>query len=380
MHRRLNIVFSTSLGWNPGDEFILRGILRLFRTLLRDFNPIIYNRHPSHHFLRVHFNRTLGIRSNDKQIPVNFYQLLKPHLNKMDNGWRTNIDFKQIDLVVFAGTPEWLGVMNHPLVEAALEHNIPAMYLGVGSFPSIDNATLETVPEYDRELLKKAVVITTRDETACNIVKPLHATQLTCPSFLSCEQMRKVKKIQTLSLSTQAVNSGQALKPDIREYTVDLFKLLSEHYKCRLVLHYIDDLVECSPIFEKIMPIYYSYDSRDYPGYYRVSDLTVNSRVHGVGVCASQGVPGIMIAHTTRTKTANGFLAECITPETHSPEAVLTLIREFDVKQRSVALHQRKKELLKQYQDVLRPVLQAYFPHASLSTPRAGLSFLKRFM
>ena len=42
----MNIVFSTTRQWNPGDEFILLGCINLLKKQLGEFNPIIFNRNP----------------------------------------------------------------------------------------------------------------------------------------------------------------------------------------------------------------------------------------------------------------------------------------------------------------------------------------------
>src|SRR5579872_6910260 len=46
VQRRLNVAFSTSRQWNPGDEAILFGVLNIFRSLRIEINPVIYNRNP----------------------------------------------------------------------------------------------------------------------------------------------------------------------------------------------------------------------------------------------------------------------------------------------------------------------------------------------
>ena len=47
MSRPLRILFSSTRGWNPGDQFILMGIRRLLDALGIDYVPILYNRHPA---------------------------------------------------------------------------------------------------------------------------------------------------------------------------------------------------------------------------------------------------------------------------------------------------------------------------------------------
>ena len=54
--RRLNIVFSATRQFNPGDEFILYGIMNLLHDVMENesFNAVIYNRNPDIKIGRAH--------------------------------------------------------------------------------------------------------------------------------------------------------------------------------------------------------------------------------------------------------------------------------------------------------------------------------------
>src|SRR5688572_5414453 len=112
-----NILFSTTRQWNPGDEFILHGIRRLFTQLNIEYNPVIYNRHPSitprKRFLRHRWSKH------------EFY----PHYDNsfiLDQG-------EVIDYVVFAGTPEWYGGKRMDALHKFIADNkIRCAFIGVG--------------------------------------------------------------------------------------------------------------------------------------------------------------------------------------------------------------------------------------------------------
>lgn len=100
------------------------------------------------------------------------------------------------------------------------------------------------------------------------------------------------------------------------EYLKKLYTFIlenySEKYEIEFVAHYIDELSS----FQKDFPghtIRYSYDSKDYLGIFDRYDLIIGHRVHGIGMSASLGVPGIMIAHDERAQTVQGFLGSLIT-------------------------------------------------------------------
>ena len=56
----------------------------------------------------------------------------------------------------------------------------------------------------------------------------------------------------------------------------------------------------------------HSYDSKDYLDIYKKFDLVIGPRVHGIGMSASMGIPGILIAHDMRGDTGKGFMAKII--------------------------------------------------------------------
>ena len=73
--------------------------------------------------------------------------------------------------------------------------------------------------------------------------------------------------------------------------------------------------------------INYSYDSKDYIDIYNKFDLVIGGRVHGIGMSASLGIPGIMIKHDSRSSTTDGFLATSINIGT-SVNDIVEIIRQ----------------------------------------------------
>ena len=155
-----NILFSTTRQWNPGDEFILLGVINILKEILKDFNPIIYNRNPS---IRPKYSY-LNFLYNSRFFSNRFF-LLKSQLESFfrigfyDNSFKdyTSLDF--MDTVIFAGTPEWFGARLLPLYKKLLNYEKPILFLGIGT--ALENKKIK--PIYDK-VLNKAKLITTRDE------------------------------------------------------------------------------------------------------------------------------------------------------------------------------------------------------------------------
>src|ERR1017187_1969175 len=117
--RPLNILCSSTRQWNPGDEWIALGIRRLFRTLYpeRVVNWILYDRSP------------------DCFLEPWAASARRPHL--LGNSYQPGEELPAVDLVVIAGTPEWLGPQLEPLARIRHTSGAPVFYLGI-DYPSTE--------------------------------------------------------------------------------------------------------------------------------------------------------------------------------------------------------------------------------------------------
>jgi polysaccharide pyruvyl transferase WcaK-like protein len=357
----INILFSTTRNWNIGDDFILFGILNLFKSLLNHINPVIYNRNPNLHELRTVFNRLVDLEKDGTYQKINFYTTLKPFLPHYDNSWFEHLDIGLFDLIVFAGTPEWLGGMVQPMITAILQNDIPTLYLGIGSFEGIALLTLDKMVPQDRALLEKAYLITVRDETCKKILSPLEVEQLPCPALFAADgnQQHQRSTIQRVAFSIQGADSknGQRITKEVFDYAIRLLKLINKHYDCALICHYINEIQELKPFSENV-PIYYSYDPRDYISIYNNFDLSITTRIHGAGLCASLGIPSFVITHSARSETVAGFLAETINPQLDDPQQILKKIQDYQIQVASAKLLQHKQETFQHYQQLLKPIFK----------------------
>jgi len=82
----VNVLFSSSRQWNPGDELFLMGLLNVMRSAGLSFNPVLYNRHPV-------LMRRRGWNGLDEVF---------------DNSYMSGTS-DALDYLVLAGSPEWTG-------------------------------------------------------------------------------------------------------------------------------------------------------------------------------------------------------------------------------------------------------------------------------
>jgi hypothetical protein len=354
-----NILFSTTRMWNCGDDFILFGLQELLKEVVGPFNPVVYNRNPELHAVRLYYNKPQKLRIKDMAgaFTVNPYRLVSPALWRCDNSWRPGND-TAIDFCFFAGTPEWFGIMVSPLVKRLLETQIPVAYVAVGAFEKTRDTSFDRLPQQDQALLRRAGLVTVRDSACRRVLEPVNPTLLPCTALFSAphEKRRTPGARLRLALSTQGVGqrNGQRIGRETFDYSVELFKKLSKRHDCTLVCHYVDEMHELREHLGDCMPFAYSYDARDYISIYDRFDLTVTTRVHGAGLAASLGVPGVVLAHSTRSETTDGFLAERVDCTTDTVDQVIDKIEALPVAERSAALIEHKRSTRQRYMPLLR--------------------------
>lgn len=369
---RLNVLFSTTRQWNPGDEFILFGIQHLLNDILGGYNAIIYNRNPQ---IRSYHSRVSPLRTDAgmekmSRLPRKLQNAIGTYFENgfYDNSFKYDTPSSIVDLAIFAGSPAWYGNNNKQMYEIIRECNAPALYLGIGCGECI---ALDDLSNACLEILGKSRLITCRDSYTAELLKDFGAVHLPCPALFSADKslVRVRGDVDSVALifSTNETLTGNDVNSDAAGFMRDYYLALIEKYpqiKFSLVCHYIDEISHAKEMFPEL-DIFYSYDAREYFDFYNEFDLVVGCRVHGIGACASMGIPGIMISHDKRSATTEGFLAKALRYDASTVEDGLRLFEEC-VKSnytRSSDIVSHRKLARVQYDDLLKTALRA-----SLST------------
>lgn len=336
-----NVVYSTTRQWNPGDEFILMGTQFLLEKVIGKHNPIIFNRNP-----QIRRARKFDlVKIIDDILGKDFAEKF------LDNSVKERSEMNYADLVVFAGSPEWRGMRTDKLYKSIRQYDIPSLFMGLGTSGEFD-FTDTYFSEDEQAVLKDAQLITCRDEVCHKGLSSIGAHLLPCPALFSSPTYRKVEGVKKIALlygtsSAVACNnvSEETYQFMMKNYNA-LIEKYSNEYEFEFVAHYIDELAE----FKKDFPghtLRYSFDAKDYREIFSEYDLIVGYRVHGIGMCASMGTPGVMIAHDPRASTVKGFLADMVSLDISTQE-FLTVVKSAidEVEQRSDALinHRLKTE------------------------------------
>lgn len=389
--KKLNIVFSTTRQWNPGDEFILRGVLQIFKRLNIPFTPFIYNRNPDIRSAKISplrgFPLTEDMISPKEQEAESIFKL-----GMYDNSIKPDSDLSFIDLVVFAGTPEWCNNERvYDLYRMIVRDQIPVMYLGVG-------APAKCYHEFYCEVIKRASLISVRQKSLLDIlmqkIEPRHQpVYLSCPALLSAdvEKEKNISFVECIGLiyqgSRREINSSSGVSQAFYESEIRFFQQIIDSYGTKkeiiVICHYIDEVRLAMRDFPQL-EVCYSYDSADYYDIYRRCDIVVGSRVHGIGIAASLAIPGLALAHDLRGDTCEGFGAEiCLGKEGANLKDGFD---RFQLVMTSIATRSRHLKVLKQEQmeqfmkyvsDALTECIGKKIPYPVINTYNQTPSFAK---
>lgn len=222
----MNILISTTHGWNIGDEFIRFGVQYLLEQAFDNITYIYYDRNPD---MFVD-----GLR--DWDMGSGHYS------NIMNNP----IAWDAIDMVVLAGSPEWLHGPLKPIYEGLKENpHIPLLALGVGyGIPNCKPSSLEL------EVLKRpnTLIITRQEDLAVRLTelldKPIKV--LPCPAYFCSHYLQKSYKIEdtdspepdTLALIIQIPDGKHPISQSLYDSCMTAIK----NYD-RVIVHNIDEFI-----------------------------------------------------------------------------------------------------------------------------------------
>lgn len=358
---RKNILISTTRQWNPGDEFIMHGVLNAINCAFGNcLNPIIFNRNPDVRgggkWRSKTRNAEWTYRWEKKYFRGKGILTELFRLGHWDNSFKDDMDPNCIDVAIFAGSPEWFSRRLSSMYRAIDIANIPTVFLGLGAGDQTDfSSTMPIV----KHVLEKARLITCRDRATTTLLESFGAKFLPCPALLSTKTNRHVTEVKRIGLiyATDHTVLGNHVSPQMHKYILGLYAYLASKYDVALVCHYVDEIELAQKDFPG-MDVFYSYDSKDYAEIYNHFDLVIGGRVHGIGMCASLGIPGIMIKHDTRSDTTDGFLADYVQIGM-SYESVDNIIQANiqNISNQSLKLIEHKANVMNQYVRLLRNVL-----------------------
>lgn len=305
----MNILASATRQWNPGDEFILFGVQNL---LGREHNWIIYDRNPD--LLR-------GGR-------------------EYSNSWKPNVGLSNIDEIVIAGSPQWMGRALRPLFTACRDRRV--WFVGIGH---VCNSVV--LSKLDIRTLNSAKCITTRD-TITPIALSKHDIQsktMPCPALFAFSETKEVKEIKKIGFVLQSDKvASQKIPTPLMKRSIQAVKQLRKQWNVDLIYHYIDEFA----VFEKEGR--YSYDAIDYKDIYMDYDFIITTRLHGLVLASCLGIPGIILNDDMRCNSC----AEQIPATIRCENNLSSQVESLNVAKISSELRRFKKKKYEEYVQFLK--------------------------
>lgn len=319
----MNIVLVSTVGHNPGDEFIRLGQQHLLQRLVSDTEFSVVHKHDP---------RTLFEDSVPRGSP---HRLLAPLLHRVHSALTSARNRLSVaDLVVFAGTPfiwrqdTWLLPSTSANAEwtapiwGALVHeyrDVPVLNLAAGTSlnPRQDLGFIlkdRRVVAFLDSALRRASLTTARDQTTARILERIgHSVPvLPCTSLWAAHGARLERTPQeyvALNVMREGVHRarGKATAgPTWRDTIRAVVEQLSLRWPLRFICHSPEELRLARTWFPS-HPAIYSRDPVVLLDAYGRARYTVSNRVHGAAGAASFGRPALGIGGDSRMELLQEF-------------------------------------------------------------------------
>lgn len=332
----MNILVSSTVQWNPGDEFILMGVRNLLSELISGspINWVLYNRNPDL------FQDGFCNPAHKDKIWTNSLIHGNPHC---------------IDLALVAGTPEWFGLPMRRFYALANEGLWPVLLLGVGYV----DASIQFSEDEKRCFARCVKLAVTRDPYADRELKklPVATRLLPCPALFASRAekvFRKTKKIGFVLQGHEVVNQSVSL--ELLHACVDWVKRLRiSGWEVEVVCNYIDEFQKNARTLE---PVRYSYDAKDYLEIMAEYTVVVSTRLHSAVLASSLGKPAILL--NSADSRCQGAAAQFPYIYSCTPDCLAETLNEVLGNFKQESLWQWKEEARNQYLKLLRPVLRQF--------------------
>lgn len=256
-------------------------------------NRLLYNRHPM-----ITPNRRLK-------------KVLFRRCWHSDNSFYLD-DPGAVDYLVIAGSPEWrIGSRMEDLFRFVLANRVPCAFIAVGA----GSGGAFSIDDRAHGLLRRVLddhceLVTVRDEAALEALRAHNPQLLPCTALFSSRTERLRTEAGAVGLvfqnCTQRFNS---VRPEVHSYLVTQYRRIMEKRSgCRVICHTCEDFLAARRAFPGA-DIRYSAFAEDLEEILDPCSLVIGPRVHGAGLAASMGIPGILVRHSARGLTGWGFLS-----------------------------------------------------------------------
>jgi len=339
--RTMNIVISGTNFWNPGDDFVRDGVIRVLRELFPDvaLNFLFYN-----------FNADF--------FPQSKFTGIANYVSRGDlDQFRDSVD-----AVVIAGLSA--GDEIKDLYRWVIENGLQDRVYLIGAGYENDYVAQHVSKEPEATIFKCARIITGRTAKTPEFLRQPGTpyVHVNCPAILSVPEVKDIpsgRKIERIGFSIQLphgqglVNHSCAAKQsklaaDVllelsRRFTVEVFA----HHKTEY-FHFLKALRGTS------IPVLFSSFYQGLFDIYPRYDLVITTRLHSSLFANGHGIPGIIINDTDRhTHTLDGFSHSVWVNTRQKFDEAFARIQQQDLAAIAKEAEAFKRSLLRRYVEVL---------------------------
>lgn len=354
-----NIVISGTNMWNPGDDFVRDGVIRLLRELFAGYQL---------NFLFYNFNQDFFPHSKFSGIT-----------NMVSKG-----DIEQyrdfIDYVVIAGLSAGAEIKDlyQWVIDNRLEDRV--YLIGAGYENSYVERYISEEPE--ATIFRNARIITGRTRKTPNFIPELKLPyhHINCPALLSVPAAKHIqpgKKISRIALSLQLPHEAGIVNHCCSQamYELGIYLLieLKKNFEVEVIAHHKSEYFHFLHLLNGLdIPVIFSSFYHDLFEIYPRFDLVVTTRLHSSLFANGFGIPGIIINDTDRhTHCLEGFPHSVWVNSYDSFKSEFSNMYAADLCAIAIEADTFKNNLIQKYVEVLKKPfgITSPVPHSSSSGP-----------
>ena len=332
-----HIVISGTNFWNPGDDFVRDGVVRVLRSMFPEtaLNFLFYN-----------FNADF--------FPQNKFSGISNMAGRGDlDRYRD-----RIDAIVIAGLSA--GDEIKDLYRWILDNGLEKRVCLIGA--GYENRYVEqhVAQEPEATIFRNARIIIGRTAKTPGFITTLGAPyqHLNCPAILSVPNVKAIspgRRIERIGFSIQLSHDEGLVNHSCArgqyELALDVFQELSRQFSVEIIAHHKSEYFHFLNLARtRGVPVHFSSFYQDLFDLYPRFDLVVTTRLHASLFANGHGVPGIIINDTDRhTHTLDGFPHSTWVNTREGFDREFERLQKLDLGQIAGEAAEFKKSLLLQY-------------------------------
>jgi glycosyltransferase involved in cell wall biosynthesis/predicted O-methyltransferase YrrM/cyclopropane fatty-acyl-phospholipid synthase-like methyltransferase/Tfp pilus assembly protein PilF len=345
MVRTKNIIISGTNFWNPGDDFVRDGVIRVLREV---FPGELLN------FLFYNFNADF--------FPQNKFAGIGNYVSQGDlEKYRDSVD-----AVIIAGLSA--GDEIKDLYRWVMTNGLADKVYLIGAGYENSYAEQHISEEPESTIFRKARIIIGRTAKTPEFIQnsgiPYH--HLNCPAILSVPEVRNIpagKRVDRIGFSIQLPHGeglvNQSCDRKQYEFCLALLRELSRQYQIEVIAHHKTEYFYFLKLLHgENIPVVFSSFYQDLHQIYPRYDLVITTRLHASLFANGHGIPGIIVNDTDRhTHTLEGFRHSTWVNTREKFDRTFAHWTQVDLAATARELAGFKTELLSRYVKTLAPIM-----------------------